>query len=94
MENATKALIIAGGVLITIMIITIGIYLLGSFGRTTSSYVEQLDATALRQYNTESIAPCIPLIIETPRPINIIAINIAPAIINAFDAFSIYIFTS
>lgn len=53
MENAAKALIIAGGVLITIIIITIGIYLIGSFGRTTSGYVEQLDATALRQYNTE-----------------------------------------
>jgi len=52
MENASKALIIAGAVLITIMILTIGVYLVGRFGSTADSYTITLDATELQKYNS------------------------------------------
>lgn len=52
MENASKALIIAGGVLIAIMILTMGVYLIGQFGKTSDSYVTQLDTVELHKYNS------------------------------------------
>lgn len=51
MENATKALIIAGAILIAILIITMGLYLRNSFSETSDSYFKQLDAVELQKYN-------------------------------------------
>jgi len=52
MENASKALIIAGAVLVTIMILTIGVYLVGRFGTAADSYTTTVDATELQKYNS------------------------------------------
>ena len=52
MENASKALIMAGAVLIAIMILTIGVYLVGELGKTSDSYVQQLDTVELQKYNS------------------------------------------
>lgn len=52
MENASKALGIAGGVLIAIMILTIGVSLIGEFDKTADSYVTTLDGVELHKYNT------------------------------------------
>ena len=52
MENASKALIMAGAVLIAIMIVTIGVYLVGELGKTSDSYVQQLDTVELQKYNS------------------------------------------
>lgn len=52
MENASKALIMAGAVLIAILILSIGIRLVGELGKTTESYVSTLDTTELNKYNS------------------------------------------
>lgn len=52
MENASKALIIAGAVLLAILILSIGVYLVNSFRGASDSYVSQLDATELSKYNS------------------------------------------
>ena len=52
MENASKALIMAAGVLIGILIISIGIYLFTDFGRTAAQINEQNAATQLTQFNS------------------------------------------
>lgn len=52
MENASKALIIAGAVLIAIMILAIGIYLINTLKEASDSYVTRLDATELQKYNS------------------------------------------
>ena len=55
MENASKALIIAGSILVAILIVTIGIVLI-SQSRTTSdsakNTAEQLQSSAQTQTNT------------------------------------------
>ena len=53
MENASKALLIAGGVLLAMMIITIGIVLYNSFSNTTSQYAQSMSATELTEFNTK-----------------------------------------
>ena len=52
MENASKALIMAGAVLIAIMVLTIGVYLVGELGKASDSYVQQLDTVQLQKYNS------------------------------------------
>lgn len=52
MENASNALIIAGTILISILIITMGVSLYTSFSETSDSYLKQLDATELQKYNS------------------------------------------
>lgn len=52
MENATKALIMVAGVLLALLILSIGIYLKGSLGKTTDAYNEKLDTVELRKYNS------------------------------------------
>lgn len=52
MENASKALIMAGGVLITMLILTIGVILVGRLGNTADSYVARLDTIELQKYNS------------------------------------------
>lgn len=51
MENASKALLIAGGVLLAILVVSLGIYMRGFFNDATNTYVSKLDATELRKYN-------------------------------------------
>ena len=51
MENASKALLIAGGVFLAIMVLSIGVYMYGTFNKSASSYVAKLDAVELQKYN-------------------------------------------
>lgn len=53
MENASKALIIAGGVLLTMLILSIGVYLYGRLGVVSDSYLTQLEVTELNKYNSK-----------------------------------------
>lgn len=52
MENASKALLMAGGVLIAILVITIFVGLKSSFDNTAQSYTDRLDAQELQKYNS------------------------------------------
>ncbi len=51
MEDAAKALLMAAGVLFGIMVLSIGVYLYGSFFAPTNAYVTKLDTAELRKYN-------------------------------------------
>lgn len=53
MENATKALIIVAGVLIGIMILSLGAYLYYALGGYMTSTQEQLEANAKNKFNTQ-----------------------------------------
>lgn len=52
MENAVKALIMAAGVLIAILVLTVGVILVGRLGQTADSYVTKLDTVELQKYNS------------------------------------------
>lgn len=52
MENASKALLMAGGVLLAILVITIFVGLKSSFDNTAQSYTDRLDAQELQKYNS------------------------------------------
>ena len=52
MENASKALLIAGGVLLAILIASIGISLKGNLGKSADAYVQKLDTVEFQKYNT------------------------------------------
>lgn len=51
MENASKALIMAGGMLIGIIIISIGVILFAAFGGTSRNIQEQVDSRVLAEFN-------------------------------------------
>lgn len=51
MEDAAKGLIIAGGMFITIMIISMGIYLRNNLSETSDAYIKQLETVELQKYN-------------------------------------------
>lgn len=51
MENASKALIIAGAILISILLISLGIMIYNQAKSVTDS--QQMDAVALQQYNSQ-----------------------------------------
>lgn len=53
MENASKALIMAGGVLIGILIITLAVYLFIDFGTTSAEINRENDTRQLTQFNTQ-----------------------------------------
>lgn len=53
MENATKALLIAGGVLIAIIIISIGLYLYSMFSNQSKEYNDIISATELEKFNSK-----------------------------------------
>ena len=53
MENATKALLIAGGVLIAIVIISIAVFLFISFSDRIKEYTEIISATELQKFNSK-----------------------------------------
>ena len=53
MENASKALLIAGGVLLAIMVLTIAIYLKGRFDNVADQYVASQDVSEIQKYNAK-----------------------------------------
>lgn len=53
MENATKALFLAAGVLIGILILTLGVYLYNSLSSYRDNVDMQMEVNALNQFNTQ-----------------------------------------
>ena len=53
MENASKALIMAGGILIGILIISLGVYLFADFGNTSAEIHKENEQRQLSQFNTQ-----------------------------------------
>ena len=53
MENAVQALLIAAGVLIGIMVISLGVTLFGSLGDYIGNTQEQIDANAVQIFNEQ-----------------------------------------
>lgn len=52
MENASKALLIAGGVLIAMLILTVGIFLFNTSGQLGKAYEKTLSESEVRNFNT------------------------------------------
>ena len=53
MENASKALMIAGGILIGVLIISLGVYLFNNSSILSSSYSDKLSQDELNQLNNK-----------------------------------------
>lgn len=53
MENASKALIMAGGILIGILILSLAVYLFADFGKTSAEINEQNAQSQLTQFNSK-----------------------------------------
>ena len=53
MENASKALIMAAGVLIGIMILSLAVYLFATFGSTSAELHKQKETDQLNQFNSQ-----------------------------------------
>lgn len=53
MENATKALLIAAGVLMGMLILSLGVYLYYSLGSYVSTTQEQMESNALNKFNNQ-----------------------------------------
>lgn len=53
MENASKALLIAGGVLIAIIILTIGVTLYTMYSKQSKEYNEIFSATEISKFNSK-----------------------------------------
>ena len=53
MENASHALLIAGGVLIGVLILTIGVYLYTMFGDGSASLSDQLTQRQTDEFNAQ-----------------------------------------
>lgn len=53
MENATKALLIAGTILITIIIVSIAVYLYTMYSNQTKEYSETISAVELQKFNSK-----------------------------------------
>ena len=53
MENAVQALLIASGVLIGIMVISLGVTLFGSLGDYIGNTQEQIDTNAVQKFNEQ-----------------------------------------
>lgn len=52
MENASKALIIAGAILISILLISVGVLIMNSTGDTTGSVEDSAGQIAIRTFNS------------------------------------------
>lgn len=52
MENASKALLIAGTVLLAIMILSVGIILYNKYSETSEQYEKRLSTVELNKYNS------------------------------------------
>lgn len=53
MENASKALLMAAGVLIGVMILSIAVYLFYTFGNYSSEAYEQMEQAQIDQFNSQ-----------------------------------------
>ena len=53
MENATKALLMAGGVLIAIIVLTIGILLYNSYSNQAETYNQIISITEIQKFNSQ-----------------------------------------
>ena len=53
MENASKALLMAGGVLIGILVLSLAVYLFATFGADSRRIQAQIDERQLTQYNAQ-----------------------------------------
>lgn len=53
MENATRALLIAGGILIAIIILSIGVYLYAMFSGQAKSYRDIVSNTEMQKFNSK-----------------------------------------
>lgn len=51
MENASKALIISGGILISILVMSIGVYLFVSYRESSSTIQQTMQASQLQEFN-------------------------------------------
>ena len=52
MENASKALIIAGAILISILLISVGVLIMNSTGNTQKSVEDNANTIAIRTFNS------------------------------------------
>ena len=53
MENAAQALYMAAGVLIGLMILSLGVYLFADFGQTSKELHEQIDFNQITEFNAQ-----------------------------------------
>ena len=51
MENASKALLIAGGILISMLVISIGVYLFANYRGLATSHEQTMQADEIREFN-------------------------------------------
>lgn len=56
MENASKALLMAGGVLIGILILSLGVYLFVSFYNSTASMQNEMEEAAITNFNNQFLS--------------------------------------
>ncbi len=56
MENASKALLMAAGVLIGLMIISLAVFLFSNFGGTSAKIYEQVRENQIKQFNSQFTA--------------------------------------
>jgi len=56
MENASKALLIAGGVLIAMLVASLGVYFAKSFSEETARIYEQMESSKRTEFNQQFIA--------------------------------------
>ena len=55
MENASKALLIGGGVLIAILILSMGVYLFATYGSLGETYQQNLTSGEIKKFNSNFI---------------------------------------
>lgn len=53
MENASKALLMAGGVLIGVLILTLAVYLFTTFGATSSEIAKEIQSHEITEFNAK-----------------------------------------
>lgn len=56
MENASKALLMAAGVLMGMMILSLAVYLFANFGGTSSQIHDNAETNQLNQFNSQFIS--------------------------------------
>lgn len=56
MENASKALIMAGGVLIGVLILSLAVYLFADFGSTSAEVTKQNEKKQITEFNSKFTA--------------------------------------
>ena len=53
MDNAAKALLIAGGVLIAVLVASIGIYLMKNMGEDTARFYQMMEQSEISEFNEQ-----------------------------------------